>query len=117
MLRERMSEMKAFVHEYGELKIKDVDEPVARDGEVVVSLNTAGLKRRALNVRHGHSDELDALIRSTDGAGGADTIGNGKAHWFAGALVIPNAALHGGKKIGAPPEDFAILRMPDEGTF
>jgi zinc-binding alcohol dehydrogenase/oxidoreductase len=35
--------MKAFVHEFGELKIVEVNEPVAKKGEVVVKLRTSGL--------------------------------------------------------------------------
>src|SRR5699024_12591512 len=31
--------------------------------------------------------------------------------------VIINPALHWDKKSVAPPEDFAILGMPDDGTF
>ncbi|HLR07764.1 MAG TPA: zinc-binding dehydrogenase [Bacillota bacterium] len=109
--------MKAFVHEYGELKIKDVDEPVARDGEVVVSLKTAGLNRRDLYIPHRLGDDRPALILGSDGAGVVDSVGKGVTHFSVGDEVIINPALHWDKKSVAPPEDFAILGMPDDGTF
>lgn len=109
--------MKAFVHEYGELKVKEMTDPIAGEGEVVVSLKVAGLNRRDLNVPNLRGENAEALILGSDGAGLIDSIGKGVTRFNKGDEVIINPSLRWEKKSAAPPEDFDILGMPDHGTF
>lgn len=109
--------MKAFVHELNELKIKDMAEPTADAGEVVVSVHVAGLNRRDLNIPNRRGDEQEALILGSDGAGVIAAIGEGVTNFAVGDEVIINPSLRWDKSSEAPPTDFDILGMPDHGTF
>ena len=109
--------MKAFIHELGELKIGEVNEPVAGKGEVVVKLRTAGLNRRDLYIPNRRGDEADALVLGSDGAGVVESIGEGVTNFSVGDEVIINPALRWEINSVAPPEGFDILGMPDNGTF
>lgn len=109
--------LKAFVHEFGELKIKDMPEPTAQDNEVVVSLRTAGLNRRDLYIPNRRGDEKDALILGSDGAGIIDSVGREVTDFQVGDEVIINPALRWDRNSDAPPKGFDILGMPDHGTF
>ncbi|WP_172368899.1 zinc-binding dehydrogenase [Sporosarcina jiandibaonis] len=109
--------MKAFVHEFGELKIGEVSEPVAKKGEVVVKLRTAGLNRRDLYIPDRRGDEAESLVLGSDGAGVVDSIGEGVTNFSIGDEVIINPALRWEINSDAPPEGFDILGMPDNGTF
>jgi len=42
--------MKAFVHELGMFNLKNMEEPTAKQGQVVVSIRVAGLNRRDLYI-------------------------------------------------------------------
>jgi len=109
--------MKAFVHERGVLKVKDVEEPSASQGQVVVSIRAAGLNRRDLYIpnRRGHAPK--ALILGSDGAGVVQSIGEGVQGFSIGDEVIINPALRWFENSEAPPAGFDILGMPDHGTF
>lgn len=109
--------MKAFIHEFGQLKIGKVKEPVAGEGEVVVALRAAGLNRRDLYIPNRRGDEAGALVLGSDGAGVIESIGKGVAHYAIGDEVIINPALRWTDNSEAPPEGFDILGMPDNGTF
>ncbi|TWT24931.1 zinc-binding dehydrogenase [Planomicrobium sp. CPCC 101110] len=109
--------MKAFVIEAGELKIKNMEEPKARAGEVVVSLRTAGLNRRDLGLVRRHGNHPEALIIGSDGAGVIESVGEGVTNVSVGDEVIVNPALRWYENSDAPPEGFDILGMPDHGTF
>ncbi|MEC2158455.1 zinc-binding dehydrogenase [Virgibacillus halodenitrificans] len=109
--------MKAFVHEIGELKIKEMPDPVALDNEVVVSLRTAGLNRRDLYIPNRRGEEQDALILGSDGAGIIDSVGKEVTEFQVGDEVIINPALRWDRNSDAPPKGFDILGMPDHGTF
>ncbi|WP_156290516.1 quinone oxidoreductase family protein [Oceanobacillus salinisoli] len=109
--------MKAFVLEYGELKIKEMDEPVAGKGEVVVSIRTAGLNRRDLYIPNRRGNDQEALILGSDGAGIVEQTGEGVTRFKAGDEVIINPALRWYETMDAPPKGFDILGMPDNGTF
>ncbi|MBD1224367.1 zinc-binding dehydrogenase [Virgibacillus halodenitrificans] len=109
--------MKAFVHEFGELKIKEMPDPVALDNEVVVSLRTAGLNRRDLYIPNRRGEEQDALILGSDGAGIIDSVGKEVTEFQVGDEVIINPALRWDRNSDAPPKGFDILGMPDHGTF
>jgi len=109
--------MQAFVHEYGELKLKDVKEPVAGEGEVIVSLRVAGLNRRDLYIPNRRGDHAGALTLGSDGAGIIDSVGKGVKNVKIGDKVIINPSLRWKLESAAPPNGFDILGMPDNGTF
>ncbi|MGI2328709.1 zinc-binding dehydrogenase [Planococcus sp. YIM B11945] len=109
--------MKAFVIESGELKVKDMKEPEAKIGEVVVSLRTAGLNHRDLGLVRRHGDKPEALIIGSDGAGVVESISEGVTNFSVGDEVIINPALRWYHNSDAPPKEFDILGMPDHGTF
>ncbi|WP_449354002.1 zinc-binding dehydrogenase [Virgibacillus natechei] len=109
--------MKAFVHEYGELKLKDIQDPVAGKGEVVVALRMAGLNRRDVGIPNRRSNVEDALVLGSDGAGVIASVGDDVTRVKAGDEVIVNPALRWEDNSDAPPKGFDILGMPDDGTF
>ncbi|WP_249869959.1 zinc-binding dehydrogenase [Oceanobacillus saliphilus] len=109
--------MKAFVLEYGELKMKEMEEPVAGPHDVVVALRTAGLNRRDLSIPKRVGNDKKALILGSDGAGVIEAIGEGVSRFQVGDEVIINPSLRWYDNSDAPPEGFDILGMPDHGTF
>jgi zinc-binding alcohol dehydrogenase/oxidoreductase len=109
--------MKAFVHEYGELKEKEMDDPIAKKGEVVIALQTAGLNRRDIMIPNRRGDDKEALILGSDGAGVIESVGESVTEWKQGDEVIINPALRWFENSDAPPKEFDILGMPDHGTF
>ncbi|MBY7143809.1 zinc-binding dehydrogenase [Virgibacillus sp. NKC19-3] len=109
--------MKAFVHEYGELKVKDVQDPVAGRGEVVVHLHVAGLNRRDVGLPNRRGRTEDTLVLGSDGAGVIASVGDGVTRVKVGDDVIINPSLRWEENSDAPPKEFDILGMPDHGTF
>ena len=109
--------MKAFVHDHGHLKVKEMKDPIAREGQVVVSIRVAGLNRRDLYIPNRRGISSEALILGSDGAGVIHSIGVGVVGFSVGDEVIINPALRWFEKSDAPPEEFDILAMPDHGTF
>ena len=109
--------MKAFVIEAGELKVKEMEEPKAKAGEVVVSLQAAGINRRDLGLVKRYGDNPEALIIGSDGAGVIESVGEGVTEVSVGDEVIINPALRWYDNSDAPPKEFDILGMPDHGTF
>ncbi|MET3574554.1 zinc-binding dehydrogenase [Bhargavaea ullalensis] len=109
--------MKAFVYEYGEWKLKDMPDPKPGPGEVVVALKTAGLNRRDLYIPARRGDDKEAVVIGSDGAGIVESAGEGVAGIKEGDEVIINPALRWYEQSAAPPEEFDILGMPDNGTM
>ncbi|WP_163970838.1 zinc-binding dehydrogenase [Oceanobacillus halotolerans] len=109
--------MKAFVHEYEEITIKEMESPLPAKGEVVISLRAAGLNRRDLNIPNRRGNEAEALVLGSDGAGVVEVVGQGVSNVKEGDEVIINPALRWEKNSDAPPKGFDILGMPDHGTF
>ncbi len=109
--------MKAFIHELGQLKYGEIAEPVAKEGQVVVRLKTAGLNRRDLYIPNRRGQDAEALVLGSDGAGIIEAVGQGVTNVQVGDEVIINPALRWDKESVSPPESFDILGMPDDGTF
>lgn len=109
--------VKAFVMEAGQFKLKDMQEPAAKNGEVVVRLKTAGINRRDLGLIKRYGDNPEALIIGSDGAGVIESVGEGVTDFAEGDEVIINPALRWYNNSDAPPAEFDILGMPDHGTF
>ncbi|MFP8783870.1 zinc-binding dehydrogenase [Planococcus plakortidis] len=109
--------MKAFVMEAGQYKLKDMPEPTAKPGEVVVKIRDAGINRRDLGLLKRYGDNPEALIIGSDGAGIVESLGEGVTDFEVGDEVIINPGLRWERNSDAPPEGFDILGMPDHGTF
>ncbi|WP_434401258.1 zinc-binding dehydrogenase [Planococcus sp. 11815] len=109
--------MKAFVMEAGQYKLKDMPEPTAQPGEVVVKIRDAGVNRRDLGLLKRYGDNPEALIIGSDGAGVVESLGEGVTAFEVGDEVIINPALRWDENSDAPPAGFDILGMPDHGTF
>ncbi|MCM3739855.1 zinc-binding dehydrogenase [Oceanobacillus luteolus] len=109
--------MKAFVLEYGELKLKDMPNPKPKENEIVVKLKTAGLNRRDLYIPNRMGSDKEALVLGSDGAGIVETVGEGVTRFQPGDEVIINPSLNWYENSDAPPTGFDILGMPDHGTF
>ncbi|MTD31447.1 zinc-binding dehydrogenase [Planomicrobium sp. YIM 101495] len=109
--------MKAFVIEAGELVVKDMSQPKPGKGEAIVALKTAGLNRRDLNLKRRHGNQPEPLIIGSDGAGVVEAVGDGVTNVAVGDEVIINPSLRWFEKSAAPPAEFDILGLPDNGTF
>lgn len=109
--------MKAFVFERGRYQVKEMADPVAGQGEVVVSLKVAGLNHRDLFIGSRLGNEKDALILGSDGAGVIESIGGSVENVTVGDEVIINPSLRWKENSVASPASFDILGMPDHGTF
>lgn len=109
--------MKAFVLEYGELKLKEMPEQAPKGNEVVVRLKTAGLNRRDLYIPNRQGSDKPALILGSDGAGIVEKVGAEVTRFKEGDEVIINPSLNWYENSDAPPAEFDILGMPDHGTF
>lgn len=109
--------MKAFVVEYGELKLKDMPEPKPGNNEIVVKLKVAGLNRRDLYIQDRRGNDKEALILGSDGAGVVESVGVDVTRFKVGDSVIINPSLNWYENSEAPPKGFDILGMPDHGTF
>jgi zinc-binding alcohol dehydrogenase/oxidoreductase len=96
------------VHEGGELRYEEVDDPQLAAGEVLVELRASGINRRDLLVRRGVYPFALPLIPGSDGAGvRRDT----------GEEVVIFPALNWGDRDDAPGDDYRILGGPDPGTY
>lgn len=109
--------MRAYVHEFGELKVSDIEEPSAKEGEVVIALKTAGINRRDINLPNRLSKATEALVLGSDGAGIIESIGKNVKNLSVGDEVIINPSLRWNENSDAPPEPYDILGFPDNGTF
>lgn len=109
--------MKAFVHEFDKLHVKNMIEPVANEEEVIVSIKVAGLNRRDLYIKSRRGEGQEALILGSDGAGVIEAVAEGVKGFSVGDEVIINPSLCWNKNTEAPPKEFDILGMPDHGTF
>lgn len=109
--------MKAFVFEFGELKLKEMPIPSPGKSEVVIKLKTAGLNRRDLYIPNRRGNDKEALILGSDGAGIIDSVGEDVSTVKIGDEVIINPSLRWDENTPAPPPSFDLLGMPDHGTF
>ncbi|MBB4824216.1 zinc-binding alcohol dehydrogenase/oxidoreductase [Sporosarcina luteola] len=109
--------MKAFMHADGQMRLGELEDPRPGSGEVVVALKAAGLNRRDLKIPARRGNESQPLVLGSDGAGVIESVGSHVTEWSIGDEVIINPSLRWFQKSIAPPEEFDILGMPDNGTF
>ncbi|WP_186577652.1 zinc-binding dehydrogenase [Aquibacillus kalidii] len=109
--------MKAFVHRGNEVVYTDINEPVVKEGQVIVALKVAGLNHRDLNIPNRRGNNSEPLILGSDGAGVIEQVGEGVKAFKVGDEVIINPGLGWKENSDAPPEGFEIVGLPDHGTF
>lgn len=109
--------MQAFIQCNDSYEIREMPEPKAKDGEVIVKLKYAGLNRRDLYIPKRRNYDSSPLIVGSDGAGVVEFVGEKVKDIEVGDEVIINPSLRWEENTEAPPKSFDILGMPDAGTF
>ena len=100
------------------LQLKDVADPVAGPGEVVVKIEAAALNHRDLWIQKGQYAGLKfPIILGSDGCGLVESCGTGVDGAWQGRSVIINPGLDWGSRREAQANEFRILGLPDDGTF
>lgn len=96
----------------------DVEKPVAGPGEVVVKLKAAALNHRDVFIQKGMYPGIKLpVIPGADGAGIVVETGEGVDPIWRNQAVVVNPSLNWGPNPHAFGPNFAILGMPDNGTF
>ncbi len=100
------------------LELRDVPDPVAGPGEVVVLLERAALNHRDVWIRKGMyaGMKLPAILGS-DGFGRVESVGPGVAPSLEGRSVVIGPGLDWGDDQRIPGPKFRVLGMPDDGTY
>jgi len=103
------------------LKLENVQDPVAGPGEAVVRLKAAALNHRDVWIRSGTGAYAGGfkqrVILGSDGAGEVVSVGSGGAASLVGQPVIINPSLDWGEADLAQGPNFRILGLPDDGTY
>ena len=100
------------------LQLKEVADPVAGSGEVVVKIAAAALNRRDLWIQKGQYAGLKfPIILGSDGCGTVESCGEGVAPAWQGREVIINPGMAWGNRKETQANEFRILGLPDDGTF
>lgn len=98
--------------------LREIPDPVAAAGEVVVALRAAALNHRDLWIQLGQYAGLKFPITpGSDGAGVVESVGAGVDASWIGREVIVNPALDWGIDPRAQQKNFRILGLPDDGTL
>ncbi|AMR31189.1 alcohol dehydrogenase [Mucilaginibacter sp. PAMC 26640] len=111
--------MKAIVLESAENPIvfKEVENPVAGPGEVLVKIKAAALNRRDYWITIGRYAGIKyPTILGADGAGIVAEAGEGAQEWLNKEVII-NPSHHWGEHPEYQGKDFKILGLPDDGTL
>ncbi len=99
------------------LAVREVPDPVAGPGEVVVELRASALNRRDIFLRRGIAPSPLPVIPGSDGAGVVRTLGDGVSGVAEGDEVVILPSLGWGDREAAPAPGFRILGGPDDGTY
>lgn len=106
------------------LVMKDVPDPKARQGEVIVRVQAAALNHRDVWIQLGQYAGLKyPVIPGSDGAGVVEDVGTGpgeeavREHWKGKEVIIDPAINWGSHPDYQDPNDFRILGLPDDGTL
>jgi zinc-binding alcohol dehydrogenase/oxidoreductase len=100
------------------LRLRDVDDPVAGPGQVLVRLRAAALNRRDVFIRQGlYAGIKLPTILGSDGAGVIAAVGEGVSKDRVGEEVVIDPCLDWGSDPRAQSSKFRILGMPDPGTY
>jgi NADPH:quinone reductase-like Zn-dependent oxidoreductase len=100
------------------LRLREVDDPVAGVGQVLVRLRAAALNRRDVFIRQGlYAGIKLPTILGSDGAGVIAAVGEGVPKDRIGEEVVVDPCLDWGSDPRAQSAKFRILGMPDQGTY
>lgn len=99
------------------LRLREVPDPVAGPGQVLVALKAAALNRRDVFLRKGIAPSPIPVIPGSDGAGVVRALGEGVGGVSVGDEVIILPSLDWGDREAAPGPGFRILGGPDDGTY
>lgn len=100
------------------LEYKDVPDPVAGPGEVVVAIKAAALNHRDLWIKKGQYAGLEfPIILGSDGCGEVAECGEEVDRSWQGRKVIINPGFGWGGRRTVQADSFRILGLPDDGTF
>jgi NADPH:quinone reductase-like Zn-dependent oxidoreductase len=107
------------LHEFGDptgLVAVELPDPEPGPGEVRVDLVAASLNRRDWWIRRGGKASLPVVLGS-DGAGVVSALGAGVDSVAVGDEVVIYPGRDWGPHEDAPGPEFAILGVPDQGTY
>lgn len=105
-------------HGEATLAVRDVPPKLPGPGQVVVALRAAALNRRDLWIRLGKYAGIKLpCVLGSDGVGVVTRVGAGTEGRWLGQDVLINPSLAWGPSEATFGKDFAVLGMPDEGTF
>ncbi len=100
------------------LEYKEVPDPVAGPGEVVVAIKAAALNHRDVWIQKGQYAGLKfPTILGSDGCGEVVACGPGVDPSWQDRPVIINPGIGWGDRPVAQADTFRILGLPDDGTF
>ena len=89
------------------LSVREIPDPVAREGEVVVDIAAGALNHRDVWITKGKYPGIRfPAVLGSDGAG-----------WLEGERVLVNPSLLWGDNPFAQSKDYHILGLPTQGTF
>lgn len=100
------------------LQLRDVPTPAAGPGEMLVQLHAAALNHRDVWIQKGQYAGLRfPCILGSDGAGLVSAVGEGVSSDWLGQKVLINPGHNWGENPRAQGKAFAILGLPEQGTF
>lgn len=100
------------------LRLREVADPVAGPGQVLVRLKAAALNRRDVFIRQGlYAGIKLPTILGSDGAGVIVAVGDGVPKDRIGEEVVIDPCLDWGPDPRAQSSRFRILGMPEQGTY
>nr|MBO2470797.1 alcohol dehydrogenase [Bacillota bacterium] len=99
------------------LALREVSTPEVPPGWVRIRVTAAALNHRDLYFVEGRMPVEPGTVLGSDGAGVVDAVGDGVTNVRVGDAVLVNPSLGWPKRSDAPPKDFRILGVPDNGTF
>ena len=98
--------------------VKELPDPVAAPGEVVIRLHAAGLNHRDVWIRQGLYARIQLpCVLGSDGAGIVESAGAGVDRGLVGKRVVIIPCEKWGEDPKAQSKDFLILGMPRQGTM
>ncbi|WP_303310664.1 zinc-binding dehydrogenase [Hymenobacter sp. BT730] len=100
------------------LQLRDVPTPTAGPGQLLVHLHAAALNHRDVWIQHGQYAGLRfPCILGSDGAGVVSAVGEGVDPQWLGQKVLINPGHNWGENPRAQGRSFAIVGLPEQGTF
>jgi len=100
------------------LTLQEVPTPTPTAGDVLVQIKAAALNHRDVWIQAGQYAGLHfPCILGSDGAGVISSVGEGVSNALLGQAVLINPGQNWGDNPRAQAKAFAILGLPEQGTF